>query len=86
MNGVISDEFGIYKDRLEKTPGTGKRKDRGQKDGEKSLRLVPPLTADRGYHENKNYNEQAILEILYGCVEVIEIHNNGDMDVTMSRN
>ena len=29
--------------------------------------------------ENKNYNEQAILEILYGCVEVIEIHNNGDI-------
>lgn len=25
------------------------------------------------------------MEILYGCVEVIEIHNNGDMDVTMSK-
>jgi hypothetical protein len=58
----------------------------GQKDGEKSLAdQYRRLQQIRDTIENKNYNEQAILEILYGCVEVIEIHNNGDMDVTMSR-
>lgn len=67
------------------TSGTG-RKDRGtERRGEESGGSVPPLTADPGYHRKQNYNEQAILEILYGCVEVIEIHNNGDMDVTMSK-
>lgn len=87
MNGVISDEdFGIYKDRLEKELRELEEKIEGQKDGEKSLAdQYRRLQQIRDTIENKNYNEQAILEILYGCVEVIEIHNNGDMDVTMSR-
>lgn len=87
MNGVISDEdFGIYKDRLEKELRELEEKIEGQKDGEKSLAdQYRCLQQIRDTIENKNYNEQAILEILYGCVEVIEIHNNGDMDVTMSR-
>lgn len=38
MNGVISDEdFGIYKDRLEKELRELEEKIEGQKDGEKSL-------------------------------------------------
>ena len=87
MNGVISDEdFGIYKDRLEKELRELEEKIEGQKDGEKSLAdQYRRLQQIRDTIENKNYNEQAILEILYGCVEVIEIHNNGDMDVTMSK-
>lgn len=87
MNGVISDEdFGIYKDRLETELRELEEKIEGQKDGEKSLAdQYRRLQQIRDTIENKNYNEQAILEILYGCVEVIEIHNNGDMDVTMSR-
>lgn len=87
MNGVISDEdFGIYKDRLEKELRELEEKIEGQKDGEKSLAdQYRRLQQIRDTIENINYNEQAILEILYGCVEVIEIHNNGDMDVTMSR-
>lgn len=87
MNGVISDEdFGIYKDRLEKELLELEEKIEGQKDGEKSLAdQYRRLQQIRDTIENKNYNEQAILEILYGCVEVIEIHNNGDMDVTMSK-
>lgn len=87
MNGVISDEdFGIYKDRLEKELRELEEKIEGQKDGEKSLAdQCRRLQQIRDTIENKNYNEQAILEILYGCVEVIEIHNNGDMDVTMSK-
>ena len=87
MNGVISDEdFGIYKDRLEKELRELEEKIEGQKDGEKSLAdQYRRLQQIRDTIENKTYNEQAILEILYGCVEVIEIHNNGDMDVTMSR-
>lgn len=87
MNGVISDEdFGIYKDRLEKELRELEEKIEGQKDGEKSLAdQYRRLQQIRDTIENKNYNEQAILEILYGCVEVIEIHINGDMDVTMSR-
>ena len=87
MNGVISDEdFGIYKDRLETELRELEEKIEGQKDGEKSLAdQYRRLQQIRDTIENKNYNEQAILEILYGCVEVIEIHNNGDMDVTMSK-
>lgn len=87
MNGVISDEdFGIYKDRLEKELRELEEKIEGQKDGEKSLAdQYRRLQQIRDTIENKNYNEQAILEILYGCMEVIEIHNNGDMDVTMSK-
>ena len=87
MNGVISDEdYGIYKDRLETELRELEEKIEGQKDGEKSLAdQYRRLQQIRDTIENKNYNEQAILEILYGCVEVIEIHNNGDMDVTMSR-
>lgn len=87
MNGVISDEdFGIYKDRLEKELRELEEKIEGQKDGEKSLAdQYRRLQQIRDTIENKNYNEQAILEILYGCVEVIEIHNNGDMDVIMSK-
>lgn len=87
MNGVISDEdFGIYKDRLETELRELEEKIEGQKDGEKSLAdQYRRLQQIRDTIENKNYNEQAILEILYDCVEVIEIHNNGDMDVTMSK-
>ena len=87
MNGVISDEdFGIYKDRLVKELRELEEKIEGQKDGEKSLAdQYRRLQQIRDTIENKNYNEQAILEILYGCVEVIEIHNNGDMDVIMSK-
>lgn len=87
MNGVISDEdFGIYKDRLETELRELEEKIEGQKDGEKSLAdQYRRLQQIRDTIENKNYIEQAILEILYGCVEVIEIHNNGDMDVTMSK-
>lgn len=87
MNGVISDEdFGTYKDRLETELRELEEKIEGQKDGEKSLAdQYHRLQQIRDTIENKNYNEQAILEILYGCVEIIEIHNNGEMDVTMSR-
>lgn len=87
MNGVISDEdFGIYKDRLEKELRELEEKIEGQKDGEKSLAdQYQRLQQIRDTIQNRNYDEQAILEILYGCVEIIEIHNNGEMDVTMSK-
>ena len=87
MNGVISDEdFGTYRDRLETELRELEEKIEGQKDGEKSLAdQYRRLQQIRDTITNRNYDEQAILELLYGCVEVIEIHNNGEMDVTMSR-